>query len=52
MKNAQICGIFARKIPFLRVLGAFPGTKAESEPIQTNTNYVIMAGIVLRVQSC
>ena len=44
--------IFDRKISLLQALGAIPGSKAESERIRTNTNYVIMAGIVLRAQSC
>jgi len=55
MKNAKMpefYGIFGRKIPFFQVLGAIPGSKAESERIRTNTNYVITAGIVLRAQSC
>ena len=51
-KMPEFYGIFARKIYFPRVLGAIPGSKAESERIRTNTNYVIMAGIVLRAQSC
>jgi len=46
-------GIFARKYLFPCFWGySRAGSKAESEQIQTNTNYVIMAGIVLRAQSC
>jgi len=51
-KNARILWYFCPKKPFPQVLGAIPGSKADSEWIRTNTNYVIMAGIVLRVQSC
>ena len=48
----EFYGIFARKIHFPRLLGVIPGSKPESERIRTITNYVIMAGIVLRVQWC
>jgi len=47
-KMPEFYGIFARKIPIPRVLGAIPGSKAESERIRTNTNYVIMVDIDLR----
>ena len=55
MKNEKNVGILRYICPkntFSRVLGAIPVSKAESEQIRTNTNYVIMAGIVLRVQWC
>jgi len=48
----EFYGIFAQKYLFPKSWGGIPDFKAESERIRTNTNYVIMAGIVLRAQSC
>jgi len=39
-KTPEFYGIFARQIPFPQFFGAIPGSKAESERIRTNTNYV------------
>ena len=36
-KNARILWYFCPKKPFPQVLGAIPGSKAESERIRTNT---------------
>jgi len=48
----EFYGIFAGKIPFPRVLGQFPALKLRVSGFRTNTNYVIIAGIVRRAQSC
>ena len=50
-KNYRILQYICPKNTFSPILGAVPSSKAESERIRTNTNYVIMAGIVLRAQS-
>jgi len=46
-KNARILRYICAKNTFSpEFWGTIPGSKAESERIRTNTNYVIMAGIV------
>jgi len=44
--------IFARKILFTEFWGKFPALKLRVSGLSPNTNYVIMANIVLRTQSC
>jgi len=56
MKNAKMpefYRIIALKIHFPRILGAIPGSKAESERIRPKHQlYVITVDIVLPAQSC